>query len=116
METVLTVATIACIAANAGIVIADLIPARFVLDNSTEVGLRPRVLPCLAALKAAGAIGLIAGLTWIDELGLAAGIGLTLFYTGAVVAHVRKRVFHNIGFPVFYLVLAAAALLRFGAV
>jgi hypothetical protein len=31
-----------------------------------------------------------------------------LFFVGAVGAHVRTRVFHNIGFPIAYLALAVA--------
>jgi hypothetical protein len=66
-------------------------------------------LPHLATLKLAGAIGLVAGLTVTHWLGVAAGIGLVLFFVGALVAHMRARVFHNIAFPGVYLLLAVAS-------
>ena len=41
---------------------------------------------------------------------MAAATGLVLFFLGAVAAHVRARVFHNIAFPAAYLVLALGSL------
>ncbi len=99
MTTVLLVATIVCIVANAAIAAADYVKADFVLKNSAEVGVPARALPYLATLKLAGAIGLVAGLAGLRWLGVAAGVGLLLFFVGAVVAHVRARVFHNLAFP-----------------
>ncbi|GAB3645563.1 hypothetical protein GCM10028833_05660 [Glycomyces tarimensis] len=89
--------------------IADLARARFVLDNAAEVGVPETWLPRLAALKGAGALGLLAGLLGPAPLGIAAAAGLTLFYIGAIAAHVRARVLHNIAFPGAYLVCAAAS-------
>lgn len=60
--TALLVATIACIAANGFIAVADYLKAGFVLQNSSEVHVPERALPYLATLKLAGAIGLVAGL------------------------------------------------------
>jgi Na+-translocating ferredoxin:NAD+ oxidoreductase RnfE subunit len=42
-------------------------------------------------------------------LGIAAAIGLVLFFTGALVTHVRTRVFHNIAVPAAFFALAAAS-------
>jgi hypothetical protein len=109
----LAAATAACIAANAFIVAADLARARFVMANSAQVGLAPGSIPYLAALKGAGALGLAAGLAGIPFVGLAAAAGLVAFFVGAVGAHVRARVFYNIGFPLLYLALAAASLAYF---
>lgn len=114
--TALLAATVICVAANAVIVIADLARARFVLANSAEVGLRPEFLPYVAVLKGAGAAGLVVGLAGIAPLGLAAAVGLALFYVGAVGAHVRASVFHNIGFPLLFLVLALSAVAYFTVV
>lgn len=108
-STALAAATVACVAANALIVAADTARAGFVLANSAEVGLRPAVLPYLAALKGAGAAGLVVGLAGVTPLGLAAAVGLVLFYLCAVGAHVRASVFHNIAFPVLFLALALSA-------
>jgi hypothetical protein len=46
--------------------------------------------PWLAGAEIAGAVGLIAGL-WIPALGVAAGIGIVLYFVGAVIAHVRAH-------------------------
>ncbi|MYQ41376.1 DoxX-like family protein [Streptomyces sp. LamerLS-316] len=109
MSAVLIIATVACVVANTSVAIADYMRAPFVLENSAEVGLPPAALPYLATLKLAGAAGLVVGLLGVHGLGLAAGTGLTAFFVGAVLAHVRARVFHNIVFPGGYLLLAVAA-------
>ncbi|WP_051941224.1 DoxX family protein [Phaeacidiphilus oryzae] len=102
--------TVAALVANAGIAAADLARARFVLANSAEVGVPESWLPRLAALKAAGAGGLLLGLLGVPVVGTAAAIGLVLFYLGAMAAHLRARVLYNLAFPGLYLALAAAAL------
>ncbi|MET8334128.1 DoxX family protein [Streptosporangium canum] len=98
--------TVVTIVATAGIALADFTGAGFVLANSAEVGLSPSWIPLLGWLKAAGAVGLLLGLLGVPLVGLAAAAGLVLFFVGAVVAHVRARVFHNIAFPGGYLALA----------
>ena len=110
--TAYVVVGVAAIVANAGIAVADLLRARFVLANSAEVGVPASWLPWLAGLKAAGAAGLLAGLLGAGPLGTAAAAGLVLFFVGALAAHVRARVFHNIAFPLGYLALNTAALVR----
>lgn len=109
MTTALFVTTIVCIAANALISVADYVKAGFVLKNSAEVHVPASVLPYLATLKLAGAVGLVLGLTVVPWLGVAAGIGLILFFIGAVVAHIRAHVFYNVAFPCLYLLLAVAS-------
>lgn len=109
IQIMLAAVTGVAVVANAFIVVADLSRARFVLANSAEVGLRPRSLPYLAALKGAGAAGLTVGLAGFAPLGLAAAAGLVLFYLGAVAAHARVSAFHNIAFPLLFLALALGA-------
>ncbi|WOC13249.1 DoxX family protein [Gordonia sp. MP11Mi] len=109
MTTTLFIGAIVCIAANAFIVVADYAKAGFVLKNSAEVNLSANVLPYLATLKLAGAAGLVVGLLALPWLGVAAGIGLVLFYIGAIYAHIRARVFYNIAFPGVYLALAVVS-------
>jgi len=104
------VVTVLAVVANAGIAVADVAGVRFVLANSAEVGVPREWILWLAALKGAGAVGLVLGLAGAGAVGVAAGAGLVLFFLGAVLAHVRARVFHNIAFPVAYLALACAAL------
>ncbi|MFJ9887816.1 DoxX family protein [Streptomyces sp. NPDC091287] len=109
MTSVLFIATVACAVANVSVAIADYTRAPFVLANSAEVGVPPWAVPYLATLKLAGAAGLLIGLFGIPWPGLAAGAGLTVFFVGAVLVHVRTRVFHNIAFPGVYLLLAVAS-------
>lgn len=99
------------ILANAAIVAADVAKADVVLKTSDEVGVPRSWLPLLAALKAAGALGLLLGLLGVPVIGTAAAAGLVLFFSGALIAHIRARVFYNIAFPGFYFSLAVASLL-----
>jgi len=62
----------------------------------------------LGTLLAAGAVGLLTGLA-VPALGIAAGIGLSLYFVCAVTAHLRVRD-REIGGAVFFLILAVAAL------
>jgi hypothetical protein len=101
--------TIVTAAANAWAAAADLAQARFVLATMTEVGVPRSWLPPLAILKGAAAVGLLLGLLGVRALGIAAAIGLVLFFAGALIAHVRTRVFHNIAVPATFFALAVAS-------
>lgn len=103
------VVTVIAIIANAAIAVADLRRAKFVLANSAEVGVPQSWLPPLATLKIAGAAGLLLGLLDVQFLGVAAAIGLVLFFTGALVAHLRAGVFYNLAYPGAYWLLAMAS-------
>ena len=107
MDAAYIVIAIVTAAANGGIAVADLRRARFVLANSTAVGVPPSWLTPLAALKGAGAVGIVLGLAGIAPLDTAAALGLMLFFAGAVIAHVRARNY-ALAFPLAYLGLAAA--------
>jgi hypothetical protein len=48
------------------------------------------------------------GLLGVRPLGVAVAIGLILFFTGALAAHVRARAFHNIAVPGAYFAQAVA--------
>jgi hypothetical protein len=113
MFTAYVLVTLVTAVLNAGIAVADFARVRFVLANSAEVNVPESWLPMLGALKAAGAVGLVAGLLWARPLAVAAALGLTLFFIGALIAliaHVRARVFHNIAFPGTFFALAAGSL------
>lgn len=105
-----TLVTIVTILANAGMAVADLRRAGFVVANSTQVGVPLSWLPLLGALKGAGAVGLLAGLLGLEVLGIAAAAGLALFFTGALIAHVRARVFSTMAYPATYWLLAVCSL------
>ncbi|HZW29874.1 MAG TPA: DoxX family protein [Isosphaeraceae bacterium] len=112
VDTVSAVVLIVTIVANMGIALADFSSAKFVLNNSAQVGVSTRWLPMLGALKAAGAVGLLLGLglLGVRPIGIAAALGLVMVFIGAVATHVRARVFYNIAFPMGYLALAVASL------
>ena len=63
----------------------------------------------LGTLLASGAVGLLTGLA-VPALGTGAAIGLVVYFICAVTAHFRVRD-RQIGGAVFFLVLAAAALI-----
>jgi hypothetical protein len=50
------------------------------------------------------------GLLGVRWIGIAAAIGLVLYFIGAVGALVWARVWHQLGYPTPYLLLAAASL------
>lgn len=110
MNTTFIAVTVSTAVVTAAIAVADLVPAKFVLANSAEVGVPRSWLPALAAAKLAGAAGLIVGLLGLRALGIAAAVGLVLFFVGAVITHLRARVLYNIAFPGAFLCLSAAAL------
>jgi hypothetical protein len=73
--------TVITIVAVAGIAAANFAQAGFVLANVDSLGVPRPWLPRLAALKAAGAAGLLLGLLGAWPLGGAAAAGLVLFFT-----------------------------------
>lgn len=83
--------------------------APFVVDPLIEYGVPRTWWTPLGLAKAAGSIGLIAGL-WIPALGIAAAVGLILYFLGAVVTVLRARSYKTVAFPVLYLLPVAVAL------
>jgi hypothetical protein len=73
------------------------------------VGVPMRFLPVLAALEIAGAIGIVAGLR-IEPLGIAAAAGLTAYFIGAVLGHLRVSDTKGSAMPLVPLALSVAVL------
>jgi hypothetical protein len=73
------------------------------------VGVPLKYFPLLAACEFAGAFGVVLGVWW-PLLGVAAGIGLVIYFVGASVSHLRVGDVQGIGPAAFILVVAAAAL------
>ena len=73
------------------------------------VGVPMEYLSLLAACEFAGALGIVAGIWW-PPLGVAAGVGLVIYFIGAVVSHLRVGDAAGIGPAVFVLALSSAAL------
>lgn len=101
--------------ANGFEMVAGFARAAFVAQNAAKVGLAPKWIVPLAVLKGAGALGVLLGMLGVPLVGDAAAIGLVLFFVGAMIAHVRARVFHNIAFPAVFLALAAGSVAFFFA-
>ena len=73
-----------------GSAISKLIKVPDVMTAMASVGVKPNLVPVLALLEIAGGLGLIAGI-WNKTLGLAATIGLVLYFAGALIAHAQKK-------------------------
>jgi len=73
------------------------------------VGVPLAYFPLLAALEFVGALGLVLGIFW-PLLGIAAGVGLALFFVGAILSHLRVRDFKGVG-PAFFMLLAVGVAL-----
>lgn len=69
-------------------------PKRLVTQMST-LAIPYSLLPFLGAVQIAGAVGLIAG-SWWAPMGIAAAVGVTLYFLGAVAAHLRVKDFPGI--------------------
>jgi DoxX-like family len=74
-----------------------------------QIGVRDSWLTPLGILKAAGALGLLVGIG-VPWIGTAAAVGLTLFFVGALITHLRAHDY-SVGFALMFLLLAVAALL-----
>ena len=61
-----------------------------VLESLHGVGVTDSQIPKLALLELLGALGLLVGI-FVPGIGLAATIGLTLYFSGAVISHLRRR-------------------------
>ncbi|WP_033222150.1 DoxX family protein [Kitasatospora phosalacinea] len=83
--TVVTVLMSAILLASAG---AKSLRTRHITEQMTTLGIPSGLMTFLIGAQVAGAAGAVAGLRW-GPLGIAAAIGLTLYFAGAVVAHLR---------------------------
>src|SRR5215211_9107151 len=95
-------------AANGTAATVDFLRPAWLIENMTRVGVPRTALFPLAVLKIAGALGLLIGIG-VPALGVAAAIGLVLFFIGALVTHFRAR-YWDIAPPVAFLLLAVGSL------
>ncbi|MFD6296793.1 DoxX family protein [Streptomyces sp. NPDC060235] len=82
-----------------------------ITENMSRVGVPDSWLPRLAALKAAGAIGLLIGMA-VPVVGAAAAVGIVLYFIGAVIAHIRAKDKEMAPAIVLALIAVAALILR----
>lgn len=102
MDTTTTV-IVALIAAWVGFsAYAVLTGKSWVVDNLADYGVPRRWWPWLGITKLLGTAGLVAGI-WIPALGLAAAVGLVLYFVGAVFTVLRARAYGHVVYPLLYL-------------
>ena len=80
----------------------------WVVDDLADYGVPRRWWPWLGAAKTLGAAGLVAGI-WLPALGLAAAVGLVLYFIGAVLTVLRAHAYRHGPFPLLYLTPVVAA-------
>jgi hypothetical protein len=83
--------------------------ASYVVDPLAQYGVPQSWWNWLGAAKAAGSLGLLVGL-FVPVIGIAAGIGLVLYFIGALITVLRARSYKMVVAPLMYLTPAAAAL------
>jgi hypothetical protein len=89
---------------------ADFVRHPQVLDLMSRAGVPESSMPVLGALKGAGALGLLVGFA-VPLIGTAAAFGVILFFVGALITHVRARLYGIwIVFPSVALLWTVAAL------
>jgi hypothetical protein len=109
MFTTYVAVTVLAATANAVAAAFDFARSELVLGNMATLGIPQAWLFRLGALKAAGALGLLAGIG-VPLLGVAAAAGLVLFFVGAVIIHVHAGAYRSIFYPGTFLLLAVGSL------
>jgi hypothetical protein len=107
--TTYVVVTVLAAAANTSAATVDFNRAGWILANMTKYGVPHSWLFSLGALKAAGALGLLVGIG-VPLIGVAASVGLVLFFAGAIVTVMRAHWYSHIPFPAAFLLLAVGSL------
>ena len=109
---VVTLLAAALVAFSAG---ALLLHAKWVVQPLAAKGVPRSWCPWHATAKAPGAAGLVVGLV-VPVIGVMAGIGLVLYFAGAVITVLRARWYSHVGFPLLYMAPVVSSLaLRFAA-
>jgi DoxX-like family len=76
--------------------------AKWVVEPLSDYGVPRSWWPWLGTAKAAGAAGLLVGLV-VPVIGVVAGIGLVLYFTGAAITVIRARSYSHVPFPLMYM-------------
>lgn len=103
------IVTVLTAAANIFAAAVDFRRPQWVLNNMTKWGGSHSWLFTLGALKAAGALGLLVGIG-VPLIGIAAAIGLVLFFVGAIAVVIRARWYSHLRWPATYLMMAICSL------
>ena len=102
------VVTALAAAANLFAAGADFVRYPQIAINMDRAGVPHSWMIPLGILKAAGALGLLLGI-FVPPIGIAAGVGLALFFVGAIITHLRGH-YYAFTAPIIFLTLAVAAL------
>ena len=86
-----------------------LMRAEWIVKALTDYSVPQSWWTWLGLAKAAGAVGLVAGL-FVPLIGVLAGIGLVLYFLGAAVTVARARWYSHIPFPLVYAAPVVGAL------
>jgi uncharacterized membrane protein YphA (DoxX/SURF4 family) len=78
------------------------------IEAIASVGVKESQYNLLAFLEILGALGLLVGI-WSRPIGIAASIGITLYFLGALTAHLRKKDSFSKFLPALFLLLVSAA-------
>jgi hypothetical protein len=106
VHTVITVLAAAMVGFSAGSV---LLRATWVVEPLAQYGVPRRWWPWLGVAKAAGSAGLLVGLA-VPVVGLLAGIGLVLYFAGALITVARAGAYPHLAFPLLYVAPVVASL------
>ncbi|MFJ7159647.1 DoxX family protein [Streptomyces sp. NPDC101118] len=109
MSTAHTVVTVLAAAMAGFSAYALLSRAAWVVEPLAEYGVPRSWWTPLGLAKAAGSLGLLAGFL-VPALGIAAAIGLVLYFTGAALTVLRARSYAHVPFPLIYMAPAVATL------
>lgn len=99
----------AAIAANLWAAAVDVVRPQWLLANMAKLDVAEAQLPYLSGLKAAAALGLLVGFV-APALGVAAAVGLVLYFLCAVVTVVRAPDYAQLPYPSAFLLIAAGTL------
>src|SRR5438445_13365325 len=108
MFTAYVVVSVLAAAANIFSATCDFVRYKQVSIAMAKAGVPESWMTMLGILKAAGALGLLAGIG-VPPIGTAAAVGLILFFVAAIITHLRARDY-SFGLAGGFLVLAVAAL------
>ncbi|MCU1639784.1 MAG: putative rane protein [Nocardia sp.] len=81
----------------------------FVVEPLVEYGVPRSWWTWLGTAKAAGAVGLLVGF-FVPAIGIAAAIGVILYFAGAVITTIRAHSYKTTVYPVMYMAPAIATL------
>src|SRR5438034_6363023 len=88
MFTAYVVVTVLAAAANIFSATCDFVRYKKVSIAVAKAGVPESWMTMLGILKAAGALGLLVGIG-VPPIGMAAAVGLTLFFVAAIITHLR---------------------------